>query len=214
MPWPVLVHVAALFAVAGVSGWMAAVAFARPHVPGGRAFGWMNVAMAWWCLMGALHAVPQSVEPRVVLGQLQLIGVAAVPPLWLIFAATYARANWPRIHARRRLLGIVAVAMILAGATNGLHHLYWTSVTPAGARLVYHHGPLFWAAVAWNYTLIAAGAVTLLRALRVLHGAFTGQVVALIGATLCPWIGNIAYLFGAFPGGFDPRRSRSSPPRC
>ena len=198
------IHAAALLVVAVVSAWMAAVAFARPHVPGGRTFGWMNVAMAWWCLTGALHAVPQGIEIRILWAKMQLAGIAAVPPLWLLFAANYARARWPLIRSRRRLLALAAVAMFLAGATNGAHHLYWTLVEPVDAGLAYHHGPLFWAAVAWNYVLLAVGAVTLLRAVRMQHGAFTGQAAALIGATLCPWVSNVLYLYGAFPAGFDP----------
>lgn len=187
-----------------MSAWMAGIAFSRRHVPGGRAFGWMNVAMAWWCLTAALHAVPQGHEFRVMWGKMQMAGVAAVPPLWLLFAADYARAPWARLRSRRRLLAVAAVLMAGAAATNGLHGLYWTRIEPVGVRLVYHHGPLFWMAVAWNYAIIGLGAVTLLRALRQLHGAYTGQVIALIGATLCPWAGNVLYLMGLFPPGFDP----------
>lgn len=204
MPWTEYLHAAGLLTVAAVSAWMAGIAFSRRHVPGGRAFGWMNVAMAWWCLTGALHAVPQGTDVRLMWAKMQLAGIAAVPPLWLLFAADYGRATWARRRSRRRLLAIVAVMMTAAGATNSLHHLYWSSVEPVGTRLVYHHGPLFWAAVAWNYAVIGLGAVTLLRALRQLHGAFTGQVVALIGATLFPWVGNAFYLFDFFPSGFDP----------
>ena len=147
MSWPPFIHAAALLADAVVSAWMAAVAFARPHVPGGRRFAWMNVAMAWWCLTGALHAVPQGIDIRILWAQMQLAGIAAVPPLWLLFAADYARAPWARIRSRRRLLALMAVAMVAAGATNHAHHLYWTVVEPVNGQLVYHHSPLFWAAV-------------------------------------------------------------------
>lgn len=204
MAWPPFIHAAALLVVTVVAAWMAAVAFSRTHVPGGRSFAWMNIAIAWWCLTGALHAVPQGTDIRILWAKMQLAGIAAVPPLWLLFTANYARAPWTNIRWRRRLLAFVAVATVAAGATNSAHHLYWTAVEPVNGRLAYYHGPLFWAAAAWSYLLLAIGAVTLLRAVRIQHGAFTGQAVALIGATLGPWVSNALYLYGAFPAGFDP----------
>jgi signal transduction histidine kinase len=199
----VSLHIGGQLVAAGLSVWMARLAFSRPLVPGGRAFGWMNVAITWWCLTGALHAVPQDAHVRVLWATLQVIGISAVPPLWVLFAGGYARAPWAGASARR-ILFIGALLMVGAAATNRWHGLYWPATRPAGNFLLYEHGPLFWAAVGWNYALLLAGAVTLLRALRLQHRAFTGQVAALVGATLCPWIGNALYLLGAFPPGFEP----------
>ncbi|HEX6322664.1 MAG TPA: histidine kinase N-terminal 7TM domain-containing protein [Vicinamibacterales bacterium] len=204
MPPGVLLHIAGQLAAAGVAAAMAGLAFSRSHVPGGRSFGWMNVAMVWWCLTGALHAFPQAVETRVLWATLQVAGIAAVPPFWLLFAGGYARTSWAAAPSVRRVLLAGALLMIGSAATNSWHGLYWPAVRPAGGFLSYDHGPLFWTAVVWNYALLLLAAVTLLRALRLQHRAFTGQVAALIGATMCPWVGNALYLLGAFPAGFEP----------
>jgi signal transduction histidine kinase len=204
VPPGVLLHIAGQLAAAGMAAALAALAFSRPRVPGGRSFGWMNVAMVWWCLTGALHAFPQAVDTRVLWATLQVAGIAAVPPFWLLFAGGYARAPWAASRSVRRTLFVAALIMIGSAATNGWHGLYWPATRLAGSYLSYDHGPLFWAAVAWNYALLAFAAVTLLRALRLQHRAFTGQTAALIGATMGPWVGNVLYLLGAFPDGIEP----------
>ena len=204
MPSGVLLFIAGQLAAAGMAAAMAGIAFSRPHVPAGRSFGWMNVAMVWWCLTAALHAFPQAIETRVLWATLQVPGIAAVPAFWLLFAGGYARLSWAEARSVRRILLAGALIMIGSAATNGWHGLYWPAMRPAGNYLSYDHGPLFWAAVGWNYTLLLLAAVTLLRALRLQHRAFTGQTAALMGATLCPWVSNVLYLLGAFPEGLEP----------
>ena len=204
MTWPTVTQIAVLLAAGGIAVWVAVIAFSRTHVPGGRTFGWLNVAMAHWCLASALHAFDQALPSRVLWAQVQYLAIVSVPPLWLLFAADYARARWAGVRKWRRLLWVIPAASLVAVWTNDWHHLHWTSVAEVNGRAEYEHGPLFWAAVVHNYVLIAAGTLLLLRAIRLFGPAFRSQAAALAGAAVWPWIGNLLYVTGTFQPGFDP----------
>ncbi|MDQ3068572.1 MAG: ATP-binding protein [Acidobacteriota bacterium] len=203
MTWPLLAQFAVLLTASGIAIWMAIIAFSRPHVPGGRAFGWLNLAVAQWCLAAGFHAFDQTLDFKIIWAQLQYVGIIAVPPLWLLFASDYARMPWSARRSRRRAIWIVPVLTFIAVATNDSHHLYWSSVSLEGRLAVYRYGPLFWVAVTYNYILLVTGTVTLLRGLRLFHRAYRSQTAALVAAALFPWLGNLLYLSGAFPKGFD-----------
>ena len=204
MTWPALTQISLLLAAGVIAIWVTAIAMSRAQVPGSRTFGWLNLAIACWCIAGAMHAFDQTLDARVIWAKLQYFGIASVPPLWLLFAADYARSRWAGKRVWRRALWIVPVLSIAAVWTNDSHRLFWTNVTESGGRASYGHGPLFWGAVVYNYALITAGTVTLLRAIRLFSQVFRSQTAALIVATIWPWIGNLLYLTGVFRPGFDP----------
>ena len=204
MTWPTLTQIAVLLAAGGFAIWVSIIAFSRPGVPGGRMFGWLNLAIAHWCMSSAFHAFDQGLESRILWAQVQYIGIASVPPLWLLFAADYARSPWAERRRWRYALWIVPAATLAAVFTHDTHRLYWTYVVESGGRAEYGHGPLFWVAVVYNYALVTAGTVTLLRALRLFSRPFRAQTAALLAATIWPWIGNLLYLTGVFRPGFDP----------
>jgi len=202
--WPTLTQISVLLAAGGFAIWVSIVAFSRPGVPGGRTFGWLNLAIAHWCMSSASHAFDQTLDSRILWAQIQYIGIVSVPPLWLLFAADYARSPWAARRRWRYALWMVPAATIAAVFTNDAHRLYWTYVVESDGRAEYGHGPLFWAAVVYNYALVTAGTVTLVHALRLFSRPFRAQTAALLAATIWPWIGNLLYLTGMFRPGFDP----------
>lgn len=204
MTWPTLTQISVLLAAGGFAVWVSIIAFSRPGVPGGRLFGWLNLAIAHWCMSSAFHAFDQALGSRVLWAQVQYIGIVCVPPLWLLFAADYARSPWADRRRWRYALWIVPAATLVAVFTNDAHRLYWTYVVESGGRAEYGRGPLFWVAVVYNYALVTAGTITLLRALRLFSRPFRAQTAALLAATVWPWIGNLLYLTGVFRPGFDP----------
>ena len=204
MTWPTLTQISVLLAAGGIAVWVAVIAFSRKQVPGGRTFAWLNLAIAHWCFAGAFHAFDQTLESRVLWAKIQYIGIASVPPLWLLFAADYARSPWAGVRRWRRALWIIPAAATVAVWTNDSHHLYWTRVVETNGSASYERGPLFWAYVAYNYLLVGAGTFALLRAIRLFSQAFRSQTAALLIATMWPWVGNALYLTGVFRPGFDP----------
>ena len=114
---------AALFASTGLSIWAAVIARTRRGVPGGTAFGWMMLAIAWWSFTSAMHTLIDDFETRVVISKFQYLGVAPIGVLWLLFATDYSRIGWPAHRITRVLVWIVPVVTLLLVATNEQHQL-------------------------------------------------------------------------------------------
>ncbi|MBA3949495.1 MAG: PAS domain-containing protein, partial [Acidobacteria bacterium] len=204
MRGPLAIQLALLGATSAGAVWIAILSFGRRHVPGARALGGLSVAIAWWSLFSALHALPQPLETQILLTKFQKAGIFAAPPCWLLFTSEYVRAGWTRRASRRRILFLVPALFVIAIAFNETHGLYYTGVERVNGATVYHWGPLFWLGTAYNYALMLAGTVTLLRGLRQFPRPFRSQTFSLAVAAFVPWFGNAAYLSGALRPGFDP----------
>jgi signal transduction histidine kinase len=195
----------ALFVSAALAVWVAMLVQRRPSVRGGSPFLWLIAAVGWWCVSGAVHALVGGVELKILWAKLQYIGVASVPPLWLLFAAAYAEAGWVQRPARVAWLWIVPAATVIVAATNEWHLAMWPGVTlEASGATIYDHGWWFWIAAATNYGYVVAGAMFIVRALRKSPPPYRTQHAALIAASLLPLASNLVYLTGFSIPGFDP----------
>ncbi len=207
MTWSPILHALVLLASAGLAVWAGIVARARRTMPGGGAFALAMFAIAYWAFIAALHAVVDSISLRVRLAQFQYIGIVAVAPLWLIFASEYARWRWLRDKAAQWILWALPLTTLVMAFTNPWHHWLWVGVEPVttatGVRLVYHHGPGFWIAVAYNYLCLTAGTILLLQSVRRFPLPYRRQTALFLGGALLPWIGNILYVSRALPPGLD-----------
>jgi signal transduction histidine kinase len=157
----------------------------------------MLVGVSVWCTTSALHGFADALELKIFWSKVQWDGMAIVPPLWLLFAGEYAGAAWTSDRRLRTLLfGFACVSFGLA-VTNEWHQLIWTRITIAGdGRAVYEHGGWFWLAVAVHYSELIGGTAVFVRTLRRAPEAFRGQLIAVIGASVIPWIFNVSYLSG------------------
>ena len=78
MPWNVAQAVV-LFGSALLAIWVGATAFERQTVPGRTWLGWLQFAIAFWCLTSGLHALIADTSQRIVVSQLQYFGIMALP---------------------------------------------------------------------------------------------------------------------------------------
>jgi diguanylate cyclase (GGDEF)-like protein len=75
----------------------------------------------------------------------------------------------------------------------------------AAAAMRYDHGPLFYAAAAWNYVLLLAASAQLAAAAVQAQGAQRRVWLAFLLIAAAPWAANIAYVgFGVMVFGADP----------
>ena len=203
MYWPTTVQAVALFASTAFSIWAAVVARTRRGVPGGIAFGWLMMAVAWWSFASAMHTLVDDYDTRVAISKFQYLGIAPIGALWLLFTTQYSRNVWPAERVTRVLVWIVPVVTVLLAATNDAHHLHWSSieevVTPIGKRLIYRGGPWYWFNVVYSYSLILIGTATLVRGLRRFPPPYRRQTALIIAGAIVPWSGNLLYLSGALP---------------
>ena len=130
------------------------------------------------------------------------VGVAALPPLWLLLGARYARL--PLLESRPSVAiaaFVPSVLTFLAVATDQRHHLFFTVFTQ------YHseRGPLFYGYLAWGYPCVLVGvALFLLAARRMMTREAWGRGLLTASAAILPTLVSALYVFRVIPLAYDP----------
>lgn len=188
-----------------LAGWLVTLVQRRPSARAASPFIWLVAAIGWWCAASACHALADTVELKVIWAKVQYVGIASVPPLWLLFAAEYASVTWLQVRWRLAALWLVPAVTVAAAATNEWHHAMWPQVTLLANGLTsYGHGWWFWIAASFNYVLVVAGTLLVARGLRQSPPPYRVQHHVLLAAALLPLLGNVLYLTGLSIEGFDP----------
>jgi PAS domain S-box-containing protein len=131
------------------------------------------------------------------------VGVAMVPPLWLLMAGRYARL---RTLERRPILALSAFVpaffTIAALATNPLHHLFFRAFPVHGRP---QFGPLFYAYVAYAYPMVLGGVGLFLAATRRMWNTAAWRSAALLATSaLLPVGASVLAILGWLPIFYDP----------
>ena len=183
----------------------AAVVWPRRAAPGGTPLVPMLLATALWALCDAIELHMATVEGKILVAQIQYIGVVATAPCF--FHVAMALSGRSARLAPRLLLAVWAVplASLAIVWTNPWHHWIWTDVLlPSGGLpfTIYVYGWWFWVLVTQNYLLMAAATILLLGAVRRVGRPFRAPISSVIVIAVLPWIGNAAYnaKVGPWPG--------------
>jgi PAS domain S-box-containing protein len=170
---------------------------------GARPFALLMLAVGEWSLTRALEAAVVGDAGRIFWAKCQYFGIATVGLLWLVFAIEFSQKKGWLTTKRLVLLGIIPVVTIGMAFTNDLHGLIWSSIKPGTALgyslLVYSHGPWFWLAATYNYTVFIIGTVLLLKAFRYYTKLYRLQAFLIVTGALLPVTGNALYLSGLSP---------------
>ncbi len=170
---------------------------------GARPFALLMLAVAEWSLTRALEAAAVGDVVKIFWAKWEYFGIASVGLLWLVFAIEFTQKKGWLTRRRLVLLTILPVITVGMAFTNDLHGLIWSSIAPGSVLgynlLVYSHGPWFWLAVAYNYTVFIVGTVLLLKAFRYYTKLYRLQAVLIVIAALLPVTGNALYISGLSP---------------
>lgn len=169
----------------------------------------MCLSGAQWALMEGLLALFNALEVRVLLSQLQYVGLAMMVPMALLFVVCTYEPTIKITATRSALVMLPGVVTFLLVWTNRFHHLVWSAVRlePWGAiiGIEFDYGPVFQVFLVYNYALLVTMAVILIRRIvdgsRVIRRQATGVLVAI----LLGWGANIVNVTRLPPIiGFDP----------
>jgi diguanylate cyclase (GGDEF)-like protein/PAS domain S-box-containing protein len=166
---------------------------------------------AVWSLASGLEIVAPTVASKIFWIRIQYVGVAFLPPSWILFALEYSGRR-SRLLPGRLAAALYAVpgATWLLVLTSPRHAWMWESVRlpPGGfGELATERGAWFWAVhVPYSWSLVVAGVVLLL--LPGAEGAARDRPRRLLGlAAVPPFLANAAYVLGGsrfLPGDFTP----------
>jgi len=192
----------ALVVTVAVGLTLAAVAWRRRSVPGGTYFALMMLSGAWWAFTYACEALSKEQPLKIIWVQLSELGDGTLPVFFMLFALSYWR---PDIRIRLQyqiMIWLIPVATIIVAATNGLHGILWSEITPSAKDsniLIFEHGPWFYVSIIYYYLTLWVGVVLLFRAATSLSLIYRRQALIVLVAAVLPWIVNAFFLFGFSP---------------
>ena len=156
------------------------------------------LAVALWSGAYVFDALIDNLPVSILLTGISYIGITVIPATWLVFALAYTgRERWltRRTYA---LLAIEPVLVLLAIATNGLHHAFWSSevfqTTGTLSILYASYGPLFWLHAGYSYALMALGTALTIQSMLRAPQLYRGQALSLLVAAFAPWVFNAIYI--------------------
>jgi PAS domain S-box-containing protein len=171
----------------------------RRHLPGAKAMIALMAAVFVWTLGFFLEARSSTLDGQLFFNNIGYLGSMAVPPAWLVFSSNYTNSLKFMRGWRVIAICVIPAAITVLIWTNNWHHLMWSNLHLATSGpftiTAKTYGPGFWVALVFNYTLIGAGSIILLRRLFVGGPLYKGQGYSIMASVCLPWIWNLIYVF-------------------
>lgn len=189
---------------AGVlSAALVVISWRRRSVNGAAAIAVLMAGSAFWCFTYGLQQIFLDDFWKPLIDLITYGGILLVPAAWLIFSFQYTgRAHWVNRRAIA-LLCLEPLLVIIALATDPLHHLFYVSKSLVWingyAYLLLGHGPLFWVNAIYSYLLLLVGSILLVRSMLHAPALYRSQTIALLVAVAAPWVANLIYNLGLSP---------------
>ena len=200
------------FLAAGLTGFLALIAWQQRTVRGAREFAFLMVSISLWTFSIGWGMIASTSRENFIWAVIRMAMVFATPVCWLAYALEFSdHAEWLK-KPNLLLLSIIPLTSLVFMATTWRHGLFLTGIdyVEAGPYLIdqtWHLGPWFWVHLAYSYILILVGDFFLLKEALQLARLYRRQAIALVIGTLFPLVTNIAYTFHLIPGlvvNYDP----------
>jgi PAS domain S-box-containing protein len=183
---------------------LALYAWQRRHTLRGlRSFVLMLIAVTQWTLSNAMKLAAVDLTAKLFWANVQSVGIALVPTLWLFFCLEYTGES-QRLKPRHfLLLSIEPMLYIITVWTNSLHHLFRVDsqlILQNGiVTLDQTHGPVLAIHAAYSYLLLLISAALLFRTTWRTTHLYRNQAIALMIAGLLPTMTSLLYVFDIQP---------------
>ena len=179
----------------------------RTSSPGAVSIRWMMGCVIIWLFGALLEIASDRYTIQLAALNIQYVGKSFAPYAWFVFALKYYGYDEKLTRKVLFLLGIIPLITIIAGYTNDVHHLMWTSVSQQNIGLLTvltkEYGIWSWVSTPYNYLLIIAG--TFIIGLRLAGDPrlYRGQGASLLAAITIPLALNVMYYLGIPREGID-----------
>ncbi len=158
--------------------------------------------IAEWSLMSTLESASITIQAKVFWSKLEYIGAMATPVFFLRYAIGIAEIRNHWLTRKYWLFWLMPFFVIILTAINELHHLTWTRFTWSEAGnniLTYHHGPVFYAGMAYSLALVLFAQILIIKALPDLPATFKRQAWSINIACIFPFTAALIYVTGHTP---------------
>ena len=174
----------------------------RSSVPGTHALKFLFAALTFWSAGQTFGTLVTTEYLKLLIGQMNYIGITLTPVAWCLFALTYTQRIFRMSQRTLNLLCIVPLTTVILAFTNTYHGLIWLSwelVTFNGyVGLVTEHGDWFYVNAIYSYALIvvSTGILTFALAQAKQHAQ---TLLTAIAAPTFVAAANLIYLSPAYP---------------
>ncbi|MBN2324127.1 MAG: PAS domain S-box protein [Spirochaetes bacterium] len=191
------VHVAA--AIAGIA--VVAILRRRRFLPSARLLSFMQILVVEWTVASVFEVAATTVPLKLFWSQAAYIGTVGTPLFYFLFSMVYAQHAEVKKLRWIAGLAVIPVLTFIFAATNGLHHWVWTdiAINPENNIAVYRHGFWFWINIGYAYVIVLAGSISLIVAIFRFPAYYKSQIVLLLLGTVAPVVANVLYVFRLFP---------------
>ena len=173
-------------------------------IPICQPFTLLMAAATVWAAGEAIQTLNIGLTASALVNVIEYPGVVTVPVAWFMLSLYYA--GMERFVTRRTfpLFFVVPFISVVVVATNPLHYLYYTSITPEVVNGItlwhYNHGPLFQVLILYSYALSFLAFFLVFSRLFTHSDYYRKQTVILLIASAIPFLFNILYV--TQPAGF------------
>ena len=204
MEWQLHPYSLALFGTAAIALAVANTVRQRA-APGARTCAVLMLAIAWWSAGYAIELLFTTRAAQLAAVKVEYIGILIAPVAWLLFTMRITgRDGWVNRRAYAVLIAIPATLYFLV-LSDGWHHLLYrrAELATVGAGwqvLQVSYGPAGWLNVAFAYSCLLLGTLTIVWAFWSGPRVYRRQVGALLVSAFAPWLVNALYMIGISPG--------------
>jgi len=206
---PLLAFIVLTVLAALSSATIALLAWQRRQVPGALFFSATMLGTTVWCAGYVGELASLSLSNKMIWARLAYLGIATVPPSWLLFCLFYTGRLQRRSAATILGFYLVPLATVLFAMLSTAVPLLWSAASLAtghgGRMLVVEHGLWFWVHTAYSYACLAGGSVVLLASILRHVRPLTSQGFTFVLAVSLPWLMNAVTIFHVIrPGHLEP----------
>jgi len=184
---------------------VAGIVWKRRESRGGWPLFLLFIAVSEWALANGFEAAAVPQDLKILWSKIGYIGSQISPVLLLLFALQYTGRGKRINPLTTGLLFVIPAMIIFLAGTNDTHGLIWVGYSPGPIgtnSLIYRHGPAFWIAMAYIFTVVAATTALLILSAVRSQRIYKKQNNIVVAASLFPWMGSVIYILGLnpFPG--------------
>jgi diguanylate cyclase (GGDEF)-like protein/PAS domain S-box-containing protein len=182
-------------------GSLTVYAWSRRSTPGAYLFFWFLLAVTIYTF-GYMLELASSTLPQIFFWvNVEYLGIAAIPPLWLALVITYAgKEKWLNFR-HVAVLFIIPLITLALNWTSWWQPYYYSKLWLVGGAyplLGFTRGPWYWVQQAYTFTAIFGGTLYLMLRWRHASAVYRNQARAMMVGALGPLVAWIIYL--SMPG--------------
>jgi signal transduction histidine kinase len=206
MTWQYAPFIITFFITALALGVLTLYMLPRRHAPGAWQVVLFLGAATLWSTAYAFELASVDISGTLFFTLMEYPGIVTVPVAWFLFVLNYTGKDWGTKKPFVYSLFAVPVLTLCIMATNNIHHLFYSAITPAmvGGTVIwiFSYGLLFWIHGIYSYVLIIGGVILMIEKYLISPPVFRHQISILLLASLVPFIVNIIYVLnlGPVPG--------------